>query len=168
MIVQGHEIVYILFNILWFPCRLHSRPVHRTRMFSCTLFLYRLHWLGVSRRTLWSSEIGWELLEPHSINNCDWFLIPSDHPQCVWLIQSYKLAVPSEVDLKLLLVQRQKRPGDGTWALFFGLIGWMYALITGGKKMQKKKCTGLLNVIHVLTRSRSIFEQENKPLCCIL
>lgn len=45
---------------------------------------------------------GPELEEPQSINSCNWFLIPTDHPQCVWLIQPYELAAPSQDRSQLL------------------------------------------------------------------
>ena len=37
-----------------------------------------------------------ELLEPQSINGSNWFLIPTDHPRCVWLIEPWKLAALSQ------------------------------------------------------------------------
>lgn len=139
-----------------FAARIHSRAVLCKWMFYCTLFPYRrvCNGPGVSRQTVWSLEIGAELSEPQSINNCNWFLIPTDHPQCVWLIQSYKLAVPSEIDLELLLERegaqnvpnRKVRLGSESGAVFrtywvnvsfFFVAAFHIILISFLKKMQK-------------------------------
>lgn len=163
---------------------MHTRPVHCVRMFYCTLFSYCpvCNGLGVSRQTVWSLEIGSELSEPQSINNCDWFLIPTDHPQCVWLIQSYKLAVPSEIDLKLLLVREgaqtmswteKVRLGIGTWALFLDWLGECTICVAALhiteisllKKMQKVYRAAQCNV---LTRMRAVLFLSKQISLCVV
>lgn len=167
-----------------FCCYDLSRQVLCKWMFYCTLFLYCrvCNGPGVSRQTVWSLEIGAELLEPQSINNYNWFLIPTDHPQCVWLIQSYKLAVPSEIDLKLLLVREGAQNvlnGKGEtrqWnlSIILDLLGecklFVWLPCTSLKShcwKNAKSVQGCLMWCLDKDMCRSVFKQENKPFSCI-
>ncbi len=117
MIVYGYEILYTLFNIICFfpswPCCsvpiMQGRCFHCIWMFYCTIFMWcRVDFcngLGVSRQAVWSSKIGLNCWSPQSINSSNWFFIPTDHPQCLWLIQPYELAAPSQDWSQLLSVR---------------------------------------------------------------
>lgn len=168
-----------------FAAMMDSRPVYCIWMFYCTWFSYCCvcKGLGVSWQTVWSLKIGAELLEPQSINNCNWFLIPTDHPQCVGLIQSYKLAVPTKIDFKLLLeregaqnvLNRKGETRQWNLRIIFGLIGWMCASQVASLhtteisllKMQKVYRAAQCNKCLGKKTCSSIFKQANKLLCCI-
>ena len=79
---------------------MQGRCLHCIWMFYCTVFMWcgvdSCNGLGVSQQGGWYLQIGSGLLEPQSINSSDGFLIPTDHPQCVRLIQPHKLAAPSQ------------------------------------------------------------------------
>lgn len=118
--LYSYEILYTLFNMnCWLPsepCRsiLLMQDVWNVcgRLSFGLFFLHNVYvvlcrplwWAGcVSASSLifkdWS-----KLLELQSINSCNWFLIPTDHPQCVWLIQPYKLATPLQDQSHLVSV----------------------------------------------------------------